>query len=161
MCPRRAPWSNGTLPRNDNALDTGRDIVLSLDAGAGCCSASRMPSFRHGSPCKAEISRGCRRKRSRNQPTLSYGQYVSGTVEQDARYPLRNGRSGRLRRDHEECGGYLPLSILNYPTPADLRQSGYVTLDVWLPEGQKASVPLLVVRATPRAWSTMRRPGCP
>jgi len=128
-------------------LDTGRDIVLSLDAWGGMLFRFKDAIVPARKPVQGGNIPGMSAEAlPETAPTLSYGQYVSGTVEQDARYST-------AERTVWQAAGVITksavdtflFSILNYPTPVDLRQSGYVTLDVWLPEGQKASVPLLVV----------------
>ena len=154
------PWEGafdvpaaGTLEQWDPAtgtmtlLETGRGINLRLAAWGGMLF--RFPDA--VVPARKAVQGGsipglAVTALPETAPTLSHGQYVIGTVGKDA------GISSAERTVWQAEGAITKsavdtflFAILQYSAPVNLEQSAYLSLDVWLPEGQKASVPLLVV----------------
>lgn len=79
-------------------------------------------------------------------PTVSQGQYVTAVIEPDPLLtsPERPAWRAAGTLTKSDVDTFL-FTVFEYPQPLDLSAAACVTLDVWLPEGQKAGVPLLIV----------------
>ncbi len=154
------PWEGtmnvpaaGTLEQMDPAsgqmtpLDSGHGLSARLDAYGGM-----LYRFKDAvSPRRKNVEGGNIPGMAQNplpevEPSLSKGQYVNGTIEADAgrSSPERVVRHASATLTKGEVDTFL-FTCFSYPQPEDLSDASYVVVDVWLPEGQKASVPLLVI----------------
>ncbi|HOC69378.1 MAG TPA: glycosyl hydrolase [Candidatus Hydrogenedentes bacterium] len=128
-------------------LDSGHGLSVRLDPYGGM-----LYRFKDAVPLRRKNVEGgkipgmAQKPLPEVEPTLSHGQYVNGTIEADAGLSSAERSvwhtSGVLTKG--EVDTFL-FTCFNYPQPADLSDASYVTVDVWLPQRQKASVPLLVI----------------
>ncbi|OQB36192.1 MAG: hypothetical protein BWY09_02010 [Candidatus Hydrogenedentes bacterium ADurb.Bin179] len=138
-------WDPATGQRTP--LDSGRGLSVRLDAYGGMLYRFQdavMPQRKNVESGK--IPGMAQKPLPEVEPSLSKGQYVKGTIEADASrfLPERVVRHASATLTRGEVDTFL-FACFTYPQPEDLRDASYIIVDVWLPEGQKASVPLLVI----------------
>ena len=74
-------------------------------------------------------------------PVAANGEFVTASIEPD---PALGGwrASGTITKANVDT---FLFSVFNYPAPVDVHDATYLSLDLWLPEAQKANVPMLVI----------------
>lgn len=73
-------------------------------------------------------------------PVPANGEFVIASIEPD---PAGGWRAaGTLTKANVDT---FLFSVFNYPQPVDLSSATYLSLDLWLPEAQKANVPAIII----------------
>lgn len=129
------------------ALDSGKSIPLRLEAYGGMLYRIREAIVPLRKSVEGNVIPGITTLPfPETAPTFSHGQFVTPSLEQDGERNMPEQSVWRAEGliTKSAVDTFL-FTIFTYPEPVDLSQAAYVAVDVWLPEGQKASVPLLVI----------------
>jgi len=79
-------------------------------------------------------------------PTMARGEYVAAAIETDPARATSERTAWRVTGTITKGNvDTFLFAIFGYPQPVDLRDAAYLVFDTWLPESQRAGVPLLVI----------------